>query len=94
MIGLVGALVALAVLGGIVLVLAVRPPARRLARAVAVSRADLAARLDRLRALRRARPTAEPIGTDDPELVTPTGAAVSASSIGGHGRHRRVDRSP
>ncbi len=55
MIGLIGALVALAAVLAIVLVLAVRPPARRLARAAAAWRADVDTRVDRLRALRRAR---------------------------------------
>lgn len=57
MIGLVGALVALAALLALVLVLVVRPPARRFAEAAAELRADTAAGLDRLRALRRARTT-------------------------------------
>jgi hypothetical protein len=56
MTGVVGALVALAVLVALVLVLAVRPHVRRLARGVAVLRADTAARLDRLRAIRAERP--------------------------------------
>ncbi len=58
MIGLIGALVALAAVLAIVLVLAVRPPARRLARAAAAWRADVDAGTERLRALRRARPGA------------------------------------
>ncbi len=55
MIGLTGALVALAAVLATVLVLGVRPPARRLARAAAAWRADVDVRVDRLRALRRAR---------------------------------------
>jgi hypothetical protein len=51
-IGLIGALVALAAVLALVLVLAVRPPARRLARAAAAWRTDVDARVDRLRALR------------------------------------------
>jgi hypothetical protein len=56
MTGVVGALVALAVVVALVLVLAVRPHVRRLARSVAVLRTDTATRLDRLRAIRAARP--------------------------------------
>ena len=55
MTGVVGALVALAVVVALVLVLAVRPHVRRLARSVAVLRADTATRLDRLRAIRAER---------------------------------------
>ena len=47
------ALVAFAVVMAIVLVLAVRPPARRCTRVATAARADVAVRLDRLRALRR-----------------------------------------
>jgi hypothetical protein len=54
--GVIGALLALAALLALVLVLAVRPHARRLARAAADLRADTAVRLDRLRTIRRARP--------------------------------------
>jgi len=54
--GVIGALLALAALLALVLVLAVRPPARRLARAAADLRADTAVRVERLRAVRRARP--------------------------------------
>ena len=60
MTGVVGALVALAVVVALVLVLAVRPHVRRLARSVAVLRADTAAGCDRLRAIRAARPHAPP----------------------------------
>ena len=56
MTGVVGALVALAVVVALVLVLAVRPHVRRLARSVAVLRADTAAGIARLRAIRAARP--------------------------------------
>ena len=55
MTGVVGALVALAVVVALVLVLVVRPHVRRLARSVAVLRADTATRLDRLRAIRAER---------------------------------------
>jgi hypothetical protein len=54
--GVIGALLALAALLALVLVLAVRPHTRRLARAAADLRADTAVRLDRLRTIRRARP--------------------------------------
>jgi hypothetical protein len=80
MIGLVGALLALGAVLGLVLVLAVRPPARRLAQAAAALRADLGARRARLPVLRRSRPRA------------PSAAAGPTSSIGGRGRHRRVAR--
>jgi hypothetical protein len=66
MIGVVGALVALAALLALVLVLIVRPHARRLARTVADLRADTVVRLDRLRAIRRARP-----GRSRPHDATP-----------------------
>ena len=56
MTGVVGALVALAVVVALVLVLAVRPHVRGLARSVAVLQADTRTRLDRLRAIRAARP--------------------------------------
>jgi hypothetical protein len=52
MTGVVGALVALAVVVALVLVLGVRPHVRRLTRSVAALRADVAARLGRLRAIR------------------------------------------
>ena len=55
MTGVIGALVALGVVLAIVLGVAVRPPARRTGQALAELRADTAARLARLRALRRAR---------------------------------------
>ena len=53
MTGVVGALVALAVVVALVLVLAVRPHVRRLTRSVAVFRADTTAGLAQLRAIRR-----------------------------------------
>jgi hypothetical protein len=81
-IGVVGAVVMFAVVLAIVLVLAVRPPARRFARAAAALRVDVDVALDRLRALRRTRPRRSP----------PSGAAVPPSSIGGRARHRRPDR--
>jgi hypothetical protein len=83
-IGVVGAAVTFAVVLAIVLVLAVRPPARRFARAAAALRGDVDVRLGRLRALRRARP----------RRTTPSGAAVAPSSIGGRARHRRPDPAP
>ena len=82
MTGVVGALVALAVVVALVLVLAVRPHVRRLARSVAVLRADTATRLDRLRAI-RAR-----------THHRPPRAAVGTSSIGGRGHHRPVETAP
>ena len=56
MTGVVGALVALAVVMALVLVLGVRPHVRRLGRSVAALRTDTTARLARLRALRAAAP--------------------------------------
>jgi hypothetical protein len=56
MTGVVGALVALAVVLALVLVLGVRPHVRRLGRSVAALRTDTAVRLARLRALRAAAP--------------------------------------
>ena len=97
MIGLVGALVAFAVVLAIVLVLAVRPPARRFTRVAAAARADLTVRLDRLRALRRGRGAGvvvEAPSAEVPVLTAPSGVAASPSPIGGHGRHRRVDGAP
>lgn len=79
MTGVVGALVALAVVVALLLVLAVRPHVRRLARSVAVLRADTAAGIARLRAIRAARPQTTAVGT---------------SSIGGHGRHRPEETAP
>jgi hypothetical protein len=79
MTGVVGALVALAVVVALVLVLAVRPHVRRLARSVAVLRTDTATRLDRLRAIRAERPQSTADGT---------------SSIGGRGHHRPVETAP
>jgi hypothetical protein len=51
-IGLVGSLVVLALLGALVLALVVRVPVRRFGRTVDAVRADVAARLARLRPLR------------------------------------------
>lgn len=85
MTGVVGALVALAVVVALLLVLAVRPHVRRLARSVAVLRADTAAGIARLRAIRAARPRVR---------RGPPPAAVGTSSIGGHGRHRPVETAP
>ena len=56
MTGVVGALVALAVVVALVLVLGVRPHVRRLTRSVAALRADTAARLGRLQAIRAEAP--------------------------------------
>ena len=83
MTGVVGALVALAVVVALVLVLAVRPHVRRLARSVAVLRADTATRLDRLRAIRAARPHR-----------LPHLRRIGTSSIGGRGHHRPVETAP
>ena len=85
MTGVVGALVALAVVVALVLVLAVRPHVRRLARSVAVLRADTTARLDRLRAIRAERTSL---------LTGPPPAAGGTSSIGGRGHHRPVETAP
>ena len=83
MTGVVGALVALAVVVALVLVLAVRPHVRRLARSVAVLRADTGTKIDRLRAIRAARPHR-----------LPPPAADGTSSIGGRGHHRPVETAP
>jgi len=79
MTGVVGALVALAVVVALVLVLAVRPHVLRLARSMAVLRADTATRLDRLRAIRAERPLSGAGGT---------------STIGGRRRDRPVETAP
>ena len=79
MTGVVGALVALAVVVALVLVRADRQHVRRLTRSVAVLRTDTATRLDRLRAIRAERPPA---------------AAVGTSSIGGRGHRRPVETAP
>jgi hypothetical protein len=71
----------LAVLIALVLGLTVRPHARQAARAAQALRTDLARRLDRLAALRAAR-------------RAPSATAGATSTIGGRGRHRRVDTSP
>ena len=84
MIGVVGALVALAVLAALVLVLAVRPAVRRLDRAAAGLRSDLSARLAALDALR-------PSGRHG---RSPSPAVPAPSTIGGGGRHRRVEPAP
>jgi alkylhydroperoxidase/carboxymuconolactone decarboxylase family protein YurZ len=81
MTGVIGALVVLAVLLAMVLVLVVRPHARRAARAAGALRADLAVRLDRLAVVRSTR-------------RAPSATAGATSIIGGHGRHRRLDTSP
>ena len=84
MTGVVGALVALAVVVALVLVLAVRPHVRRLTRSVATFRADTTAGLAQLRAIRAARPYPR----------SPQASAEAPSSIGGSGRHRRVETAP
>ena len=94
MIGVVGALVALAVVLALVLVLAVRPAARRLAHAAASLRSDVDTRLGRLRALRAARPRRRNPSGDTPSGAVPPGAAAAPSSIGGPGRHRRPAGAP
>jgi hypothetical protein len=81
MTGVVGALVALAVLLALVLVLMVRPHAQRLARTAAEVRADTEAALDRLRAARPAR-------------RAPSATVRRPSSFGDRGRHRRTGREP
>ena len=88
MTGVVGALVALAVVVALVLVLGVRPHVRRLTRSVAALRADTAARLARLRAIARRGSTS---------TLTPAGppfAAVRTSPIGGHGPPPRMEARP
>ena len=69
MTGVVGALVALAVVVALVLVLAVRPHVRRLTRSVALFRTDTTAGLAQLRAIRARRPPRAPEvrdrGTDE-----------------------------
>jgi hypothetical protein len=86
MTGVVGALVALAALMALVLVLVVRPPARRLAQAAAVLRVDTAVRLDRLRAERRART----VGSVVPRTpaASPAPPADRAASVGDCVLHR------
>jgi hypothetical protein len=84
MTGVVGALVALAVVVALVLVLAVRPHVRRLTRSVAVFRTDTTAGLAQLRTIRSAR--------SRPPVPPP--AAGEPSPIGGPGRHRRADAAP
>jgi len=85
MTGVVGALVALAAVLALLLVLAVRPPARRLARAGAALRSDVVTGLGRLRALREARPVLRG------RRAVPSAEAEPTSSIGGRAGHRRVD---
>jgi hypothetical protein len=82
MTGVVGALVALAVVVALVLVLAVRPHVRRLTRSVTGFRTDTAAGLAQLRAIRAEHRRA------------PSAGAGTPSAIGGPGRHRRVDAAP
>jgi hypothetical protein len=82
MTGVVGALVALAVVVALVLVLAVRPHVRRLTRSVAVFRTDTTAGLAQLGAIRAEHRRA------------PSAAAGTPSPIGGPGRHRRADAAP
>jgi hypothetical protein len=82
MTGVVGALVALAVVVALVLVLAVRPHVRRLTRSVAVFRTDTTAGLAQLRAIRAEHRPA------------PSAAAGTPSPIWGPGRHRRADAAP
>ena len=84
MTGVVGALVALAVVVALVLVLAVRPHVRRLTRSVAALREETAVAVGRLRAIRadRLRPR------------SPQASAAGTSPIGGPGRHRRADAAP
>ena len=108
MTGVVGALVALAVVVALVLVLAVRPHVRRLTRSVATLRADTTAAVERLQTIRARRPAPPPgvgdRGTDEtgfrsdgsPRSPTPVPprAAGEPSPIGGPGRHRRADAAP
>ena len=84
MTGVVGALVALAVVVALVIVLAVRPHVRRLTRSVAALRADTTAAVERLQAIRAARS----------RTTVPPRAAGEPSPIGGPGRHRRADAAP
>ena len=75
---------------GVVLVLAVRPPARRLARAAAALRGDLDTRLGAA-----ARPAPTPGPRADPHrTATPSARQRRPSSIGGRGRHRRPAAAP
>jgi hypothetical protein len=106
--GVVGALVALAVVVALVLVLAVRPHVRRLARSVAALRTDTAAGLGQLRTIRADRPHPFPEVRDrgtrhewfrkgsGPRSRTPgpQASAGAPSSIGGSGRHRRAETAP
>src|SRR4051794_41896881 len=84
MTGVVGALVALAVVVALVLVLAVRPHVRRLTRSVATLRADTTAAVERLQTIRSARS----------RTPGPPRAAGEPSPIGGPGPHRPADAAP
>ena len=88
MTGVIGALVALAVVVALVLVLAVRPHVRRLTRSVATLRADTAARLGRLKAIRAEAPRRRQ------RRAVPPDAAVRTSPIGGYGPALRVAARP
>jgi len=91
MTGVVGALVALAVVVALVLVLTVRPHLRRFSRSAAALRTDVAAGLVRLRAIRAERAmTTSPATTSPATTSFPQGAVVATSPIGGHGPHPRV----
>jgi len=95
MTGVVGALVALAVVVGLVLVLAVRAHLRRFSRSAAALRTDVAAGLARLRAIRAERAATTSLATTSsatsPATTSfPQGVVVATSPIGGHGPHPRV----
>ena len=91
MTGVVGALVALAVVVALVLVLAVRPHLRRFTRSAAALRTDVDAGLVRLRAIRAERAMSTNPATTSPATTSfPQGAVVATSPIGGHGPHPRV----
>ena len=85
MTGVVGALVALAVVVALVLALVVRPHLMRFTRSVAALRTDVTAGLARLRAIRAERSSTTSF---------PPGAVVTTSPIGGHGPHPRVQARP
>ena len=86
MTGVVGALVAFAALMALVLVLVVRPHARRLAHAAAVLRADTAVGLDRLRAERGARKS--PASAPHAAPSSPVSAADRPARTGDRALHR------
>jgi len=91
MTGVVGALVALAVVVALVLVLTVRPHLRRFSRSAAALRTDVAAGLARLRAIRAERAATTSLATTSPATTSfPQGVVVATSPIGGHGPHPRV----